>query len=57
MIANNIERATRPGDRVLVLYGAGHGNWLRQDAAESGLYRMHDPLRWLDAADPAQAAR
>ena len=47
LIANAIVRATRPGDRVLVLYGAGYGNWLRQNAAESGLYRMHDPVQWL----------
>lgn len=46
-IFNNIVRHTAPGDRVLVVYGAGHGNLLRQLATDSGKYRMHDPLHWL----------
>ena len=41
LIANHIWRATRQGDRVLVIYGAGHGNWLVEHAKESGMYRMH----------------
>jgi hypothetical protein len=47
-IFNNIVRATARGDRVLVVYGAGHGNLLRQYAGESGFYRLEDTLRWLD---------
>lgn len=46
-IFNGIARRTDPGDRVLVVYGAGHGNHLRQLASDSGLYRVHDPVRWL----------
>ncbi len=46
-IFNNIVRRTEPGDRVLVIYGAGHGNWLRQLAADSGFYRLQDTQRWL----------
>ena len=46
-IFNNIVRATKPGDRVLVIYGAGHGNWLRQLATDSGMYRVEDTARWL----------
>lgn len=46
-IFNNIVRNTVPGDRVLVVYGAGHGNLLRQYAAESGVYRLEDTSRWL----------
>lgn len=46
-IFNNIVRNTVPGDRVLVVYGAGHGNLLRQYAAESGFYRLEDTSRWL----------
>ncbi len=46
-IFNTIARNTHAGDRVLVIYGAGHGNYLRQLAADSGLYRMQDPQRWL----------
>lgn len=47
MIFNNIVRNTAPGDRVLVVYGAGHGNLLRQFAAGSGYYRLEDTGRWL----------
>jgi hypothetical protein len=50
-IFNNIVRATAPGDRVLVLYGAGHGNWMRQLAADSGFYRLQDTQRWLREDD------
>ncbi|KGQ20147.1 hypothetical protein LF41_2101 [Lysobacter dokdonensis DS-58] len=50
MIFNNIVRKTEPGDRVLVIYGAGHGNWLRQLAADSGKYRLQDTQRWLPQA-------
>jgi hypothetical protein len=47
-IFNNIVRATVPGVRVLVIYGSGHGNLLRQLAADSGQYRVEDTARWLD---------
>lgn len=50
MIFNNIARQTSPGDRILVIYGAGHGNHLRQLAKDSGLYRVHDPLTWLSGS-------
>ena len=42
MIFNNIVRATHEGDRVLVIFGAGHGNHLRQFAKDSDMYRIHD---------------
>ena len=47
-IFNNIVRHTEPGDRVLVIYGAGHGNLLLQLAEDSGFYRVHDASTWLD---------
>jgi hypothetical protein len=47
IIFNNIVRNTAPGDRVLVVYGAGHGNLLRQYAADSGFFRLEDTSRWL----------
>ena len=47
-IFNNIVRHTEPGDRVLVIYGAGHGNLLLQLARDSGFYRVHDATDWLD---------
>ncbi len=46
-IFNNIVRATEKGDRVLVIYGAGHGNLLRRLATDSGVYDVQDPARWL----------
>jgi len=46
-IFNTIARNTVKGDRVLVIYGAGHGNYLRQLAADSGIYRVHEPMSWL----------
>lgn len=52
-IFNNIVRRTEPGDRVLVIYGAGHGNLLRQLAVDSGYFRLQDTQRWLNA-DPVR---
>ena len=46
-IFNNIARRTDKGDRVLVIYGAGHGNYLRQLAIDSGIYQVHEPIDWL----------
>lgn len=46
-IFNTIARNTNKGDRVLVIYGAGHGNYLRQLATDSGIYRVHEPMSWL----------
>ncbi len=43
----NLERISRPGERVLVLYGAGHGYLLDQFARESGAFGVVDPLAYL----------
>jgi hypothetical protein len=51
---NNIARLSGPNDRVLVIYGAGHGNLLRQLASDSGIYRVHDTMKWLSAAPAGQ---
>lgn len=51
-IFNNIVRHTKDGDRVLVIYGAGHGNLLRQLAGDSGMYRLQDARDWLEAQPP-----
>lgn len=40
----------RPGDRVLVVFGAGHAYWLRHFARETPGYRSVDPLPLLRAA-------
>ncbi len=55
-IFNNIARHAAPGDRVLVIYGAGHGNFLRQLAADSGLFLVEDTSAWLDAGSPPAGA-
>lgn len=40
----------RPGDRVLVVYGAGHNYWLRHFASETPGYASVDPVPLLRAA-------
>lgn len=54
-IFNNVVRRTEPGDRVLVLYGAGHGNALTELARDSGFYRVHDALAWLGSSRKRRA--
>ncbi len=45
-----------PGDRVLVIYGAGHNYWLRHFAGESRGFRNVDPRPYLERA-AAEAGR
>jgi hypothetical protein len=40
----------KPGDRVVVVYGSGHGYWLRHFAETTPGYRSVDPLPYLRAA-------
>src|SRR3546814_9808231 len=44
-IFGHLVRLAKPDDRVLVLYGAGHGFLLDQDARQSGAFDVVDPLR------------
>jgi hypothetical protein len=44
----------KPGDRVLVVYGAGHGYWLRHFAAETPGYKFVDPVPYLKAVKPVK---
>ncbi len=39
-----------PGDRILVVYGAGHGYWLRHFAETTPGYRNVDPMPYLKKA-------
>ncbi|HWT13278.1 MAG TPA: DUF5694 domain-containing protein [Allosphingosinicella sp.] len=49
-ILNNIRAlAASPGDRVLAIYGAGHGHLLDQQARESGEFEVADTLGYLPA--------
>jgi hypothetical protein len=41
---------TAPGDRVLVIYGAGHNYWLRHFASMTPGYTSVDPVPYLQAA-------
>lgn len=45
-----------PGDRVLVVYGAGHNTWLRHFASEAAGYENVDPLPYLERAALGVAA-
>lgn len=41
----------KPGDRILVVYGAGHSYWLRHFAATTPGYRNVDPTPYLKKAE------
>lgn len=42
-----LAQVTRPGDRVLVVYGAGHAYWLRHFASETPGYRLVEATPYL----------
>ena len=43
-------KVAEPGDRILVVYGAGHGYWLRHFASETTGFRNVDPVPFLEKA-------
>lgn len=49
-IFGKLMNAVRPGDRVLVVYGAGHGFWLRHFAEQTPGFRSIDPVPYLKRA-------
>lgn len=49
-IFGKLMHVARPGDRVLVIYGAGHGFWLRHFAQNVPGYRSIDPVPYLKRA-------
>lgn len=49
-IFGKMMQASRPGDRVLVVYGSGHGFWLRHFAGLTPGYRIVDVLPYLQKA-------
>jgi hypothetical protein len=51
-IFNNIAKLATPEDRILVIYGAGHLGWLRQDVASDPSMSLHK----LEEFVPASAA-
>lgn len=50
IFAKLVNLADQPGDRVLVIYGAGHIPTLRQFAEQSGAFNVADPLPLLRKA-------
>lgn len=48
-----LQQVVEPGDRVLVVYGAGHNYWLRHFARTATGYRNVDPVPYLGRADAA----
>jgi hypothetical protein len=55
-IFSNLTRLAGPGERLLVIYGAGHAPLLRQFAEQSGYFDVVDPMQYLDAEAPEPAA-
>lgn len=46
-ILDNLRAIAKPGDRIVVIYGAGHGFLLDQQARESGAFQVVDTLAYL----------
>lgn len=46
-ICARLRQAARPGDRVVVVYGSGHGPLLRQCVIDTPGWTLADPLAWL----------
>ena len=55
-IFNKLVQVTEPGDRIIVVFGAGHGAWLRELVTRTHGYELVDPVPYLDAAEAALAA-
>ncbi|MEK6637904.1 MAG: DUF5694 domain-containing protein [Pseudomonadota bacterium] len=51
-IFGKLMQVAKPGDRVLVVYGAGHNYWLRHFATETPGYKFVDPVPYLKATKP-----
>lgn len=50
-IFGKLMQVAKPGDRVLVVYGAGHGFWLRHFATLTPGYRNVDVLPYLKSSE------
>ncbi|WP_321489346.1 DUF5694 domain-containing protein [uncultured Hyphomonas sp.] len=47
LIFANLVKATRPGDRVVVVYGAGHAYWLRHFVEETPGFELEETMDYL----------
>lgn len=56
-IFNNLHDVSKPGERVFVLYGAGHAYLLDLFARDSGAFTMVDPVRYLPASAGARRCK
>lgn len=57
-ILNNIRAiAGTPGERIVVIYGAGHGYLLDQQARESASFTVEDTLAWLPSSPKDELSR
>ncbi len=48
IIFSKLDSISRPGDRVIVLFGSGHAYWLRHFAEEAPGFALVDPLPYLE---------
>ena len=49
-IFNKLTQVTRPGDRVIVVYGSGHGHWLREMIERTPGYVLEPLTPYLERA-------
>lgn len=49
-IFNKLDQVAQPGDRILVVYGAGHGYWLNEITARTTDYRVEPLAPYLERA-------
>jgi hypothetical protein len=56
LICANLIQMSKPGDRVVVFYGAGHAFLLRQCIQETPGFELVEPNDYLPPAAPAQPA-
>ena len=49
-IFNKLIQITQPGDRVIVIYGAGHGHWLREMIEKTPGYELEPVTPYLRTA-------
>ena len=50
-IWSKLRDVVKPGDRAVVVYGAGHKFWLEHMARQSAGFAVVDPAPYLEAAD------
>ncbi|MGB3457024.1 MAG: DUF5694 domain-containing protein, partial [Litorimonas sp.] len=50
-IMNKLVQVAEPGDRIVMVYGAGHGHWLREMVERMPGYRLEPVQPYLERAD------